>query len=112
MEIDESIAENGGSSYGIISSKLSQHKKKFKWINRDLLYNYRKQATREMQLPPHEVSATQSACESQTISEVTLDNQLADNLNMDHQDEPDENSTSTQQNDQSKELWGTTKRDH
>ena len=56
LEIDASIAENGGSSYGIVTSKLNQHKKKFKWINRDLLYNYRKQATKELQLPPHEIT--------------------------------------------------------
>ena len=93
LEIDSSIAENGGSSYGIISAKLNQHKKKFKWINRDLLYNYRKQATREMQLPPHEVSL-QPASESQGISELTFDEaERADNGNIDHQDEPEENST-------------------
>mmetsp|Transcript_8800 Transcript_8800/g.12805 ORF Transcript_8800/g.12805 Transcript_8800/m.12805 type:complete len:201 (+) Transcript_8800:65-667(+) len=106
MEIDASIAENGGSSYGIVSSKLSQHKKKFKWINRDLLYNYRKQATREMQLPPHEVSL-QPASESQGISELTFDEaERADNGNIDHQDEPEENSTSTLQNEQSRNFGG------
>jgi len=106
MEIDASIAENGGSSYGIVSSKLSQHKKKFKWINRDLLYNYWKQATREMQLPPHEVSL-QSACAPQAISELTFNEAAcAGNGNIDHQDRPEENSTSSVQNEQSRNFGG------
>jgi hypothetical protein len=87
MEIDASTADNGGTSYGIVSAKLNQHKKKFKWINRDLLYNYRRQATRELELPAHEVSL-QSACESQAISDVTFNEaECADNGNIDHQDE-------------------------
>mmetsp|Transcript_8797 Transcript_8797/g.12801 ORF Transcript_8797/g.12801 Transcript_8797/m.12801 type:complete len:221 (+) Transcript_8797:65-727(+) len=75
MEIDASIAENGGSSYGIVSSKLSQHKKKFKWINRDLLYNYRKQATKELQLLPHEITL-QSASATQAVSELSFNAEI------------------------------------
>ena len=108
IEIDASIAENGGSSYGVVSSKLQQHKKNIKRINRDLLYNYRKQATRELQLPPHEVSL-QSTFESQAISDVTVNEaECSNNGNIDHQGEykPEENSASTLENEQSRNHGG------
>ena len=75
MQIDESIIENGGSSYGVVSAKLLQHKKKFKWLNRDLLYNYRKQATKELQLPPHEITL-QSASATQEVSELSFNDEI------------------------------------
>jgi len=75
VQIDESITENGGSSYGIVSAKLLQHKKKFKWLNRDLLYNYRKQATKELQLPPHEITL-QSASATQAVSELSFNAEI------------------------------------
>jgi len=57
-----------------------------------------------MQLPPHEVSL-QAASESQAISELTFDEaERADNGNIDHQDEPEENSTSTLQNEESRNF--------
>jgi len=105
MEIDASIAENGGSSYGIISAKINQHKKKFAWVNRDLLYNYRKQATKEMVLPPHEI-LLQSTCKTNATSQLSasiIDTECADNGSTDHQDEPEENLTST---DESRNFGG------
>jgi len=75
VQIDESITENGGSSYGIVSAKLLQHQKKFKWLNRDLLYNYRKQATKELQLPPHEITL-QSASATQAVSELSFNAEI------------------------------------
>ena len=105
MEIDASIAENGGSSYCIVFATLNQHKQKFKVNNKDLLYNYKKQATRELQLPPHEVSL-QSACESQTVSGLTFDHAANGNIHQQDEDKPKENLTYTLENEQSRNHGG------
>jgi len=75
VQIDESITENGGSSYGIVSAKLLQHQKKFKWLNRDLLYNYKKQETKELPLLHHEITL-QSASATQAVSELSFNAEI------------------------------------
>ena len=102
MEIDAFIAVNEGSSYGIVSAKVNQHKRKLTWVNRDLLYNYRKQATIEIVLPPHEILLYhQSTCITNPMSQLTTsitDAEFADNgSTTDHQDEPEDNLTSTEE---------------
>ena len=89
MEFDASIAENGGSSYGIVSAKINQHKKTFAWVNRDLLYNYRKQATKGMVLITHEILLHQSTCKTNQMSQLStsiIDAKCAYNGSTDHQD--------------------------
>ena len=54
LELDDAIAQNGGSCYGMFSKILKKHQQKFKWLNRDYLNNYRRQATKEFKLPPHQ----------------------------------------------------------
>ena len=91
LEIDESIAENGGSSYGVISSKVLEHKKKFKWLTRDFLYNYRKQATKEMELLPQEISL-QSTTDFQAVSELTITAEITAEIQPPQSEAPEEDT--------------------
>jgi hypothetical protein len=55
LQID-GLTDKQGSSYGVVKKVIKQNTTKFPWLTRDLLYNYRKKATKQLQLPPLDVN--------------------------------------------------------
>jgi hypothetical protein len=53
--IDE-LTDKQGSSYGVVKKVTNENNTKFPWLTRDLLNNYRKKATNQLQLPPSDVT--------------------------------------------------------
>jgi hypothetical protein len=113
LEIDEEIASNAGSSYGVITKTLKKHQQKFKWLTRDHLNYYRKQATKEFKLPPHQIDVPSST--SQAVSLVTFNEELENGARVNVEEEqtepPLENQSSVSSNaaegsDDSRNLGG------
>jgi hypothetical protein len=55
LKIDE-LTHKQGSAYGVVKKVINKNTTKFPWLTRDLLNNYRKKATKQMQLPPLDVN--------------------------------------------------------
>ena len=55
LQIDE-LTDKQGSSYGVVKKVINQNTTKFPWLTRDLLNNYRKNALKQLQLPPLDIN--------------------------------------------------------
>jgi len=85
LELDDAIAKNGGSSYGIFRKTFKKHQQKFRWLTRDYLNNYRKQATKELKLPPRQITMQPNS--SQVFSAVTFSEELENGARVDAEEE-------------------------
>ena len=73
LKIDE-LTHKQGSAYGVVKKVISENTTKFPWLTRDLLNNYRKKATKQMQLPPLDVNLQkQGTLVSDLTSEVIIE---------------------------------------
>jgi hypothetical protein len=71
LEIDD-LTDKQGSTYGVIKKVLNDNIIKFPWLTRDLLNNYRRKATKQLKIPPLDISCNDK--ENTLVSDLTSKN--------------------------------------